>query len=178
MRWIPFLVLAYLTVVVQTSLGRLLAFGAGSAGTVQPDALAWAAVFVAMFARSSVDVMLSGWVLGLLADLTTGAVVGVMPIAYALSAGAVFRVREAFFREKFSTKVMLTLVFCLLAHGMWVTGQSLLAWRAMTWGAYGRVLLQAALLSAYTAALAPAAHWLLGKAEPLLLGAPAGRGRR
>jgi hypothetical protein len=48
----------------------------------------------------------------------------------------------------------------------------------MTWGAYGRVLLQAAAVSLYTAVLAPPAHWLLDRAEPWLFAPGGGRARR
>jgi rod shape-determining protein MreD len=175
MRWIPFLVLTYIALVLQTSLVRVLTFSAGAAGTLQPDLLALTAAFVAMFAREGLDAMLAAWALGLAADLTTGAAVGVMPITYALAAALVFRMREAFFRERFFTRVSLTLLFCLVAHPLWVTAQSALAWR---WGGYGWVLLQAILVSAYTAVLAPWVGWLLSKTEPLLFGPPAGRSRR
>ena len=178
MRWTVFLVLVCLTLVVQTSLVQWLTFSAGSAGTVQPDLLALTAVFVALFARAGLDAMLAAWALGLAADLTTQAAVGVMPVAYALAAGAVFRLRDAFFRDRISTRFILTLVFCLLAHPLWVTAQAAIDWRRNTWGGYGLTLLQAVLLSLYTAVLAPPLHWLLAKTGPLLWGQPAGRPRR
>ena len=178
MRWIVFLVLAFLTLAVQTSLVQWLTFRAGSAGTVQPDLLALTAVFVALFAREGLDVVLAGLALGLAADLTTDAAVGVMPLAYALASGAVFRLREAFFREKMSARIALTLAFCLLAHPLWATAQAVLAWRINSWGDYGLTMVQAVLVSAYTAVLAPPWFWLLGKAEPLLWVSPPGRSRR
>ena len=178
MRWSVFFLLAYLTLVVQTSLVQWLTFSAGAAGTVQPDLLALTAAFIALFARAGLDAMLAAWALGLAADLTTQAAVGVMPVTYALAAGAVFRLRDAFFRDRISTRLVLTLVFCLLAHPLWVTVQAALDWRHNTWGAYGLTLLQAVLLSAYTAVLAAPLQWLLAKAEPLLWSQPAGRSRR
>jgi len=183
MRWIAFLILTYAVLLLQTSLVQFGSFLAGSAGSVQPDLLALVAAFVAMFARNNLDAMLAAWVLGLAMDLTTGgggvhgSAVGVMPVAYALAAGAVYRLREVFFREKASTRVVLTLLFCLVAHGLWVALQSLLSWRYMTWGAYGRTMVQATLVSLYTAALAPLAHWLLDRAEPWLLAPGGGRTR-
>lgn len=174
MRWAPFLVLTYVTLVLQTSLVRAVTFSV-AAGTVQPDLLALTAVFVALSVREGLDAMLAAWALGLAADLTTGAAIGVMPVAYALGASLVFRMREAFFRDRISTRIVLTLLFCLVAHGLWVTAQSALAWQ---WGAYGRVMIQAAMVSAYTAVVAPPLQWVLAKGESLLLGPPAGRGRR
>jgi rod shape-determining protein MreD len=178
MRWILFLVLGYVVLVAQTSLVQLVTFSTEAAGTVQPDLLALLAALVALYARTGLDAMLAGWALGLAADLTAGKAIGVMPVTYALAASAVWRFREVFFRERLSTRIVLTLLFCLIAHGLWVTAQTLLAWRAMAWGAYGRAMLQAGLLSAYTGVLAAPGGWLLGKALPLVLAAPAGRARR
>ncbi|HUS46739.1 MAG TPA: hypothetical protein VNA25_28435 [Phycisphaerae bacterium] len=184
MRWISFLILAYVVLLIQTTLVRLVHFTVASAGTIAPDLLAMVAVFVAMHVRSGADVMLAAWALGLAADLTTGGgpnalpAVGVMPIAYALAAGMVYRLREAFFAERVSTKIVLALLFCLVAHGIWVTVQSLLACRAMTWSAYGQMLVQALGLSAYTAALMAPAHWVLTRLGGLFVAAPAGRARR
>ena len=183
MRWIPLLILTYLVVLFQTTLGRLLTIRTAGIGTIGPDLTALLAVFVAFYGRNGVEVMLAAWVLGLAVDLTTtGGVgsmtaVGPMPLAYALAAGLLFRVREAFFRERALTQGLLAAAFCLLAHGLWVTTQSLLGGRT-TWAAYGRTLLQAAALACYTGLLMPLAHVLLGKAQRLFLAAPAGPGRR
>lgn len=177
-RWIPFAILAYAAMVAQTSVAHLVTFSAGSAGTISPDLLAMTAVFVAMYARAELDVMLAAWGLGLAMDLTTAQAVGVMPLMYALAAAFVFRLREAVFRERILTQVVLAMLFCLPAHGLWVTVQAALAWRDTTWGDWGRSLLQAVLIASYTAALMPLVHWALAKLQPLFLAAPAGRGRR
>jgi rod shape-determining protein MreD len=184
MRWVFFLILTYVVLLVQTSLIQWISFRAGAAGSVQPDLLALVAVFVAIVARSGLDAMLAAWALGLAVDLTVGgggtrsSALGVMPVAYALAAWAVYRLREVFFRERASTRILLTLLFCLLAHGLFVTLHTLLSWGQTTWGAYGRVLVQAIFISLYTAALAPLAHWLLDRVEPWLLVSGGGRARR
>ena len=49
MRWIGFLILAYVAVLLQTSLVQAAAFRAGAAGTVQPDLLALMATAVFPF---------------------------------------------------------------------------------------------------------------------------------
>lgn len=184
MRWIPFIILAYLLVLVQTTVGKVLTFTSFSIGTVGPDLPALVAVFVALHVRSRADVMLAAWLLGLGLDLTAGggpggsAAIGPMPIAYALAAACLYQVREAFFRERALTQGLLAMGFCILAHGTWVTLQSLLAIRAMTWSAYGRVLMQAAALAVYTAALMPLAHWGLWRYQRWFITPPAGRRRR
>jgi len=184
MRWVLFFILAYLVVLFQTTAGRLLMVRTSSLGTIGPDVTALVAVFVAFHAYHWADVMLAAWSLGLVVDLTTAAgpggptVVGPMAVAYALTAGLLFHVREAFFRERVLTQALLAWAFCLLAHGMWVTAQSLLAHGRMTWSAYGRWLGQAAALAFYTAALMPLAHFCLRRCRRWLLTAPLGPGRR
>ena len=184
MRWIPFLILTYVVVLLQTSLVGLITFHFGSIGTVGPDLLAIAAVYVVMHARYGLDAMLAVWVLGLAADLTAGGgtagltAVGPMSIAYVVGGGAVYSIREAFFRDRASTKVILALLFCSLAHFVWVSLQSLLAWRAMTGAAYGAMLLQALMLSVYTAALMPLAYFPLSRVGSFILASPTGRPRR
>lgn len=185
MRWIPLLILGYLVVLFQTTAGRVLTFEvqAASIGTIGPDISALVAVFVALYARSWPDAMLAAWMLGFGVDLTAAGgagamtVVGPMAIAYALTAGLLFRLREAFFRERALTQALLALAFCLLTHGAWVTAQWVLAAHGASWGAYWRTLAQAGALACYTAALMPLAHFGLGKCQRWFLLAPAA-GRR
>jgi rod shape-determining protein MreD len=184
MRWVLFFILAYLVVVFQTTAGRLLMVRTSSLGTIGPDLTALVVVFVALHAQNWADVMLAAWSLGAAVDLTTAAgpggptVVGPMAIAYALTAGLLFRAREAFFRERALTQALLAWAFCLVAHGGWVTAQSLLGRGPTSWSAYGRWLGQAAALAVYTAALMPLAHFALRKCRRWLLTGPVGRGRR
>ncbi len=159
MRWIPLIILAYVVVVVQTTLGRVLSVNL-SVGTVSPDLLAVVALFVALHVREGVDVMLACWLLGLTVDLTAGGAlavtaIGPMAISYTLAGGAMFAIREAFFHDRLLTRAVLTFVFCLLAHGLWVTIQSLLAISTASWRMYATMLLQAALLAIYSALVSP-----------------------
>ncbi len=117
-------------------------------------------------------------------DLTTAGgagaatAVGPMAIGYALAVAAIYRVREAFFRERGLTQAFLAAMFCIVAHGLWVVVQCLLAYEVITWRDFGRLLLQAAALAAYTGALMPLVNVLLGWTRPLLISTPAGRSRR
>ena len=184
MRWIPFLILAYLTILLQTTLGRVLMFSAAGIGTIGPDLAALLAVFVAFYVRTWADAMLAGWALGMAVDLTAvagvgaGTVVGPMAIAYALVAGLLFRVREAFFRERAVTQAFLAWAFCLLAHGAWVSMQALLVDGPVGWPEYGRTMLQAVGLACYSAVLMPLMHFLLMRCQRWLLAAPVGPGTR
>jgi len=184
MRWILFVILAWLLIVVQTSVGGVLGVDFFSIGVIVPDLLAPLAVFAALYVRSVTDAMLAACVLGFALDLTTAGagaattVVGPMAITYALAARGLFQVREAFFRQRVGTRMLLTALFCLVAHGLWVTIQSLLAYKFTTWGEYGRMVLQAAGISGYSALLAPLELWAFCKAQSYLLAVPPGRFRR
>lgn len=184
MRWIPFVILAWLLVIVQTTLGRVLTLSGTPIGSIGPDLLAIVAVFVALQARSGQDAALAGWVLGLALDLTAAGgvasptVIGPMPIAYALASGLIYWLREAVFRERALIQALLAALFCLVAHGIWVTAQSLRAAGQMTWSAYGEVLVQAVALAVYTALLTPLGYWALRRVRRVFMTGPSGRSRR
>ncbi|MHC4295557.1 MAG: hypothetical protein ACYSTL_08225, partial [Planctomycetota bacterium] len=91
---------------------------------------------------------------------------------------AILSLREAFFRERISTRILLTLLFCLLAHPLWVTLQSLLGIEFASWSQYGWMLLQAVSVSVYSAAIAPLIMWLLGKLQIWIFTGPPTRTRR
>lgn len=181
MRWIPFLILAWLVVMAQTSLGKILTLYALPTGPVGPDLLVLLAVFVALQAPSAVDTMLAGWVLGMLVDLTTAGGltdptrIGPMALLFALAVRLVFALREAFFRERALPQMVLAGLFCLLAHGLWITVQVLLAGGEIGWGGYGRLLLQVLLSSVYTALLMPLAYVLLRGIRGMILSTPPSR---
>jgi rod shape-determining protein MreD len=184
MRWIPFLILAYAVVLVETSVGWLLFIDTSSLGAVGPDLAAMVAVFVAFYARGASDAMLAAWILGLAVDLTCGGgigsptVVGPMSIAYCLAAGLLWRMREAFFRERALTQAILAFAFVAIAHGIWATAQAILAPGHVGLGDYGRTLLQVLAVAGATAVLMPLAHYVLRRCQRFFLVSAVGPGRR
>jgi rod shape-determining protein MreD len=184
MRWAPFIIAAYLVVVLQTTVAGLVQIREVWGLSFEPGLPALLAVYVACSVRSGAEAMLAAWVLGLGVGLTTAGgpggstALGPMAVAYALAAGGVYRVRGAFFVERPLTQMVLAAGFCVIAHGTFVTVQSLLAYGDMTWGYFGRLLLQAAGRSAYTAAVAPLAFGLLRRVRGALLAAPLRHQRR
>ena len=179
-RWIFFLMLAYVTLVAQTTVGGLLVIRTEWAGPIAPDFLAMVAVFVAMAVRNRADAGLACWVLGLGLDLASGpgatTVVGPMAIAYALGGLAIFQLREALYRDKIGTQIIMVLLFTAASHALWITLQALIM-RSLTWDDYGNTLLQAVLLAAYSAALAPIVHAVLMRYERIVLIVPSRRNR-
>ena len=179
MRWILWIILAYLALTVQNVLGILISFHTSWLGDIRPDILAAAAVFVVLTARNMQDVVIASWLLGMGLDLTCGqGVVGPMPLAYSAAAFLVFKVRDAFFRDRLSSQVILTAVFALVAHIAWITLQLLVAARSARWDLYGHQLLQACLLAMYSGLLAPMVFAVLGRCARWLITAAGGRGSR
>jgi cell shape-determining protein MreD len=179
MRWILWIILAYLALAVQNALGILIGIHTSWLGDIRPDILAAAAVFVVLTVRNLHDVIIACWLLGLGLDLTSGqGVVGPMALAYSGAAFVVFRVRDAFFRDRLSSQIIMTAIFALMAHVAWITLQLVLALRSAHWESLGRLLLQACVLTLYSGLLAPMVFALLGRCSRWLIAPAAGRGSR
>jgi len=184
MHWVWLILLGYLVLLFQTTLGRLFNFDISYLGGIGPDFMAMVTVFVALYAREAADAMLTGCILGLGVDLAAGGAVGAMasvgpmPVAYAIAAALIFRIREGMFRDRALTRVLLTIVFCALSHGLWVTLQGLLTASSLTWRLYGRMLLEVLVVAIYTGLLAPLVLYGLSKIQRWLFAVPPGRSRR
>ena len=181
MRWIPLIILAYATALVQATFSTLIGIDAG-VGRIAPDLLAVLAVFVALWASNLVDALLAAWILGFAVDLISGGGPGVdppigpMPIGYVLAAWLTFSLREGLFREKPLPQAMLAIVFVLISHVVWLVLQAI---RAGSAEGLATMLAQAGGVAVYTALVAPFIHPLLWRVRGLLIitAAPA-RGRR
>jgi rod shape-determining protein MreD len=183
MRWIPFVILSYLAILLQGTLAGIVSITGLSIGSVRPDLAAILAVYVAMYARQPTDAMLAGWVLGLALDLTTGsaagalAVIGPMPLAYAVAARVIYQLREAVFRDRPLPQMFLVLIFCLLSHALWVTLQWLRVGQVGAAG-LGAMYAQTVAVAAYTAVIAPAGCYGLRRIRTWMIAPLPGRGRR
>jgi len=180
MRWIPFLVFAFVATLAQTTLAGMIAV---SDWRIAPDLLAILAVFVALHVRSAADAMLAGWTLGLALDLTAEGgpaaltAIGPMALAFTLAARLVYQVREAIFRERMFSQALLVWAFCLVSHGLWITLQFVRT-GGFAATAYGSLLLQALAVSVYSAVVAPLVYFVLVRIRGWLVIAPRGRARR
>ena len=181
MRWIPFIILAYLLIQMQTTIGKVLTFPHTPIGPIGSDLAAILALYLAMQLRSASEVGLACWATGLAVDLASGAAVGAatrvgpMAVSYALGGLLVYRMRDAFFRERMVSQALMGLVLAGVAHLLWVLLQALLSGQ---WGAWWPSTLQAMALSIYTALAAPLGCRLLDRVQRWLVAAPAGRSRR
>ena len=183
-RWFPGVVVGWAFLLIQTTVGGMLWFTVKDVGPAAPDLLAIVAVFLALWSRSGVEVMLTAWCLGFALDLTTGggdaagSVLGPMSIGYSLGAGLIFRIREAFFRDKPLPQAILVIIFCVVAHGLYVGLQGLVAYRHVTMLRLAMRLGQVGMLAAYTAVLMVPGHWLLWRIQRWIITAPVGRTAR
>lgn len=175
MRWVYFICLVLVGAVVQTSLVPVLWFRT-PAGWVGPEILAAVAVFVGLYAPTATDAALAGWALGLAVDLTlSGSGMGLLALLYAAGAAGVFAVREAFFRDRVVTRMLLGALFCVFVYEIWIAYDVLIAGAG---GGLGRPALLALALAAYTAVLTPLVCSGLRKVERFLLAVRPERQRR
>ena len=174
MRWIYFLILVVFATILQTTLVQVLWFRT-SLGTIGPELMAAIAVFMALNLRGSTDAALAGWTLGFALDLTlTGPTMGLLPILFAAACWGLNRVREAVFKDRAPTQMVLTFLFCAVVYELWSLVD---LWRDGG-GAIGVRSLQTLLLAAYTGLLAPLVCGALRKIDRLLVAVPTGRGGR
>ncbi len=177
MRWIYFILLALVALLIQTTVGQVLWFRT-SLGWIGPVFPATVAVFVALYARSATDAALAGWTLGFGLELTlSGGGMGLWALLYAAAAAGIYRIREGFFRERVVTQMFLGFLFCVFVHELWVTYDVLVAAPAGG-GLAHKAALQALGVSAYTAVLTPLIFVPLRRVERLIVAAPSGRDRR
>jgi len=138
-------------------------------------------VFFALSLRDPRDSMMAAWSLGLAMDLMLcgmgGAptAVGPMCIAYVVGSIAVFRVREAFFRERALARALLVLLFCLIVQSLWVTMQTILNF---AWSSWWPAMAKAVGISLYAALVAPLVCIVLQQCAGWFIAAPARRLRR
>jgi rod shape-determining protein MreD len=160
MKWVPFAILAIVTIVLQTTIVNQVL----DIGDVYPDWMFILAVHYALHGTWP-DAAIAAWILGLLVDLqsvdpTRTGTIGLFAFCYGLAACVILRVRRALFREHFVTHIVVTFVmtFCV-QFVVWMY----FAWRADTKSAgdIASALTMSLLTAAYTGFCAPYLHWVL-----------------
>jgi hypothetical protein len=159
MRWLPFVILAVLALVLQTTVVQWMAIFGKS---IWPNCMFILAVHYALWGTWP-DAAIAAWILGFAVDLQTlssGGGVGLYAFSFGGSAWIIMRIRHAFVRDHALTQVLVTLTFALIMEllvggyrhrGAWSRDGGAVIW----WPALGRAV--------YTAALAPYLHWPLVK---------------
>lgn len=181
MRWLLTIIMTYLIVLLQTTIGKMFTFERFAIGPFGPDFMAIFVVFVTLFARTQVDALMVAWIAGMMVDLTTAGGaglatrVGVMPLCYMLGAWVVFNLREGLYRDRFLPQMMVAGIFCLISHMVWIIIQSIFG--SVGWGVFGRLIGQVLLSSIYTGLFAPLLCFVLMFTRGFFMGGHGQRGR-
>lgn len=110
MRWLTFIMLAMLTLCVQTTLAPAL----GIRG-VHPDFMLILLVHYALHAQAPAGLTV-GWVLGLMVNLTSVETQGVVMLVYGLASLVIWSIRDLTFTRHVLTHLCLTACCCLTVH--------------------------------------------------------------
>lgn len=149
MRWLPFTVLALVMIVLQTAVARYMAIRG-----IWPDLMFILAVHYALWGPWP-EAAIASWILGLIVGLASQDRIGLHALCFATAAWAIFRVRQAVFRDHPLTQLVVTLLACLVVQvAVGIYNQ----WSASE-GTDIRIWGPAFFTAIYTAALAPYLHW-------------------
>jgi rod shape-determining protein MreD len=160
MRWLPFIILLYVGIVLQTTLAQRLEIN-----HVRPDFMFIAALYYALQVVSP-EAMIAAWFLGFAVDLCSQGQLGVYAFAYGLMALLVVQFRESMFRDHPLTSLFVTLICTWLAH--LIAGVYFILTHPQSPRSTIEMLLHSTYTAMYTAAIAPYLHWMLGRIRGVL----------
>ena len=152
MKWPPFLILAVIALVCQTTVAPALAIHA-----IWPDWMFILAVYYALWAPWP-EAAIAAWCLGLLFGTQTLDPLGLHAFCYGAAAWGIVRVRQVVFREHAITQFAVTLLF---AMGVQLAVATFRWWRNAHEPSWIEGLTPAFFTALYTAAVAPFLHWAL-----------------
>ena len=159
MRWTSFVILAFIAVVLQTTVVARLTVSGFCA-----DLVLIIAVYYALHA-STPDALIAAWVLGMMTDLSGPGRLGVYAFGFGLMALLIVQLRDSMFRDHPLTSLVLTLFCAWGVHAM--AGGVYLVLAVLTHSQTHRdivdVLTQATGSALFTAAVAPHVHYLLAR---------------
>jgi rod shape-determining protein MreD len=104
MRWLTFIILAYITLGLQSGLARAIEFHSAS-----PDFTLLAVIFLALNAPRD-TALLACFILGLLRDLTGDGTLGLFALSYGSVAVLITGIQQAVNRKHPATHIILTLL--------------------------------------------------------------------
>jgi rod shape-determining protein MreD len=152
MKWLPFVILAVLVLVSQTTVVPMMAIG-----SVWPDWMFVLAVHYALWGPWP-DAAIAAWVLGLVVGLQSADRVALHAFCFGGAAWVIIQVRRTLFRDHALTHVLVTLVFALAI-------QTIIGlcryWTAPTAATRDELVWHALFTALYTALWAPVLHWPL-----------------
>jgi rod shape-determining protein MreD len=156
MRWLPFFILAYIALGVQSGLS-----GYDQVYRGRPNLVLLAALFVAVHAQRDAA-LLAAFMLGLMQDLLTDSPLGLNAFAYGAIAALVVSVQEVVYRDHVLTHVSLGLICGLIYAAIVYVHGLIYHWAHAGRSSWARPSLLPLLAGAvYTAALAPVVLYVL-----------------
>jgi len=157
MRWLNFLILVFVVLLLQVAVCRPLGLGPQR---IMPDLLLMTAVILS-FHGSGDKVPVACWVLGLVKDVSSQGALGCYAFSFGLLALIIIRLRDMFYGDKPLVLMLFIVVGGFLAEQMTLLiGMIKEDFPSETYGA----LSMAAMFSVlFTAGLAPYGQWLMMK---------------
>lgn len=159
MKWMPFVILAVVVLVCQTTVVQTLM----AIQSIRPQWTIILAVHYGLWGPSP-DAAIAAWILGLIVDLQTASPhpIGLYAFSYGLAAWVVLRSRQALFRDHPVTHAIVTLVF---AFAVQVIAGLYFWWKHRIPIDVEGLWRPAFLFAGYTALWAPCLHWVLIKLQ-------------
>ena len=155
MRWFYIILVAFVASMIQTTAGQIFWFPT-PLGWIGPIFPIGAAVFAILYGRQTVDVALAGWIFGLALELPLGGEtsMGLLPLLFAAMSAVLFQMREAFYRDRLLTQMILGFLLAFLVYQAWAMCQAVLPGGLSQ--PYWRATLQMLIVAVYTGLLTPA----------------------
>lgn len=111
MRWLPFLILAYLVVSLQLALGGILKLGEYS-----PNLVLLFIIFIGLHAPIEAA-LIAGFILGFMHDVVSSHGIGTYALAYSLIAGLTYQLRGIMYADHVATHFTITILLGFLLVG-------------------------------------------------------------
>ena len=156
MRWFSFAIVVLVALLLQVAVCRV--FGMGPQDII-PDLLLLVGVVLAFRGRPN-EALLGCWILGLIKDLSSEAVLGSYALSFGVMALLILRLRDVFYGYHTVALMLLTLLGGFLIEQAVFTLGLL---RGYGTDNYRQLTLEMLLSALLTAALAPYGQWLLMK---------------
>jgi hypothetical protein len=98
-----------------------------------------------------------------------------MSLGYVAAVWVIYSIREMIFGSRVGPQVVLACLFVLIAHGVWLVCQSVLAW---SWVGFGQSLRQMMGVMFFTGLLMPLGYRLLMPLQMMIMETPIRAGRQ
>lgn len=160
MRWTVFVIIAFVCVILQTTLLRTVEITGFQGRPVLLDLLLILGLFIALNCRPF-ETVITAWFLGFATDLYSAAgQLGLAAILFAVVLGAISYVRGEILKNRILTQFLIALAVVFLVH---LGRYMVLYWMGESSAAFWLAARMSFLDGVYAAILAPYVFWMLGR---------------